>query len=140
MAERSVELVSVPDALPVLPLRDTVVYPDMVAPALVGQARSLELVNDVVRSNRLTAIVVQKSPEIVPARPDDLYRTGTMGMLHELARSENTVRLAIQGLVRIRILEFIQTQPYLVARITPAYELDESGLEMDALVRTAKDL
>jgi ATP-dependent Lon protease len=134
------ELVSIPDALPVLPLRDTVVYPDMAAPILVGQPRSLELVNDVLRGNRLVAVVAQSNPESVPARPEDLFRVGTVGVLHELARTESQVRLAVQGLARVRILDFLQSQPYLVARIDVAREPEEGGVELDALVRTATDL
>src|SRR5262249_3700921 len=67
------DTVSIPDALPVLPLRDAVVFPEMAAPVLVGQPRSLALVNDALRGSRLVAVVAQKSPDTVPPRPDDLF-------------------------------------------------------------------
>jgi ATP-dependent Lon protease len=134
------DIVSIPDALPVLPLRDTVVFPDMAAPVLVGQPRSLDLVNDVFRTNRLVAIVAQKNPEAVPPRPEDLFGVATMSVLHELGRTENAIRLAAQGIVRVRLLEFVRTQPYLVARIQAAREPRERGVELDALVRTAREL
>jgi len=140
MSQSKVETVSIPDALPVLPLRDMVVYPEMAAPILVGQARSIELVNDALRANRLVAIVAQKHAERVPALPEDLYRVGTIAVLHELGRADNAVRLAVQGLARIRTLDFVQTKPYLVARIDPAHDLFEEGVELDALVRTAKQV
>ncbi len=134
------EIVPIPDALPVLPMRDTVVYPDLAAPIFVGPSRSLALVNDALAGNRLVAVVTQKRPERAAAGPEDLFRVGTMGILHELARGDDGVRVAVQGLSRIRTLDFVQLQPYLVARIERAYEPGESGLELDALIRTAKDL
>jgi ATP-dependent Lon protease len=140
MSDESVELVSIPDALPVLPLRDVVIFPDMAAPILVGQSRSLELVDDVLRTTRLVAVVAQKNPESTPAGPEDLFRVGTMAILHELARAESAIRLAVQGLERVRLLDFVQTQPYLVARVEAAHERHEEGVELDALVRTAKEL
>ncbi len=140
MAENGRSANAIPDVLPVLPLRDSVVYPDMAAPILAGQPRTIELVNDVLETNHLVACVAQKNPDSIPARPHDLYRVGTMGILHELARSENALRLAVQGVTRIRILEFTQTQPYLIARVEPAHEPDEEGIELDALIRTTKSL
>jgi ATP-dependent Lon protease len=135
MAEHKPEIIAVPDALPVLPLRDTVLYPEMAAPILVGQPRSLELVNDVLRANRLAVVIAQKNQESTPAQPEDLYRVGTVAVLHELGRSDTTVRLAVQGVVRVRTLDYLQTRPYLVARIEPAREPHEQGVELDALVR-----
>ena len=140
MVAGNAELISIPDVLPVLPVRETVVYPDMAAPILVGQARSLELVNDALRGNRLVAVVAQKSPESVAPGPEDLFRVGTMGILHELGRVGSAVRLAAQGVARVRVLDFIQTQPYLVARIAPAREPGEEGVELTALTRTGKEL
>jgi ATP-dependent Lon protease len=140
MSDERVELVSIPDALPVLPLRDIVIFPDMAAPILVGQPRSLELVDDVLRATRLVAVVAQKNPESTPAGPDDLFRCGTMAILHELARAESAIRLAVQGLERIRLVDFVQTEPYLVARVEVARERHEEGVELDALARTAREL
>lgn len=134
------DILAVPDALPVLPLRDTVLYPEMALPILVGQARSLELVADATRANRLTAVVGQKNPGHVSTRPEDVYQVGTMARIHELGRNDNAVRLAVQGLARIRLLDFVQIQPYLVARVQPAPEPEERGVEVEALVQTAKAL
>jgi len=135
-----VELVSIPDALPVLPLRDMVVFPEMAAPVMVGQPRSLELVREAMKGNRMVAVVAQRNPESVPAQPEDLYGIGTAGVLHELGRAENAIRLVVQGLTRVRIVDFVQRQPYLVARVQPAFEPVEQSVELDALVRTVKDL
>ena len=134
------ERLSIPDALPVLPLRDLVLYPDSVAPIVVAQPRSVEMVNEVLRGNQLAAVVAQKNVETAPARAEDVYRVATVAVLHELARAENAVRLVVQGVARVRIVDFVQQQPYLIARIDRATEPHEEGVELDALVRTAKDL
>lgn len=140
MADKTPEVAALPDALAVLPLRDAVLYPEMTTPIFVGQPRSRELVKDALRSNKLVAIVAQKSADAVPANPEDLYRVGTVAVLHELSRGENMIRLAAQGIARIRTVDFVQTHPYLVARIELARELSEESVELDALVRTTKEL
>jgi ATP-dependent Lon protease len=133
-------VVTIPDALPILPVRDTVVFPEMAAPILVGQPRSLALVNDILRTNRLIAIVAQKDPDATPARPDELHAIGTMAIVHELGRTENATRLAVQGLARVRVRDVLQTHPYFVARVEPLREPGEAGVEIDALVRSTKEL
>jgi ATP-dependent Lon protease len=132
--------VGVPDVLAVLPLRDTVVYPEMAAPVLVGQARSIELVDDALKAGRLVALVTQKNAEMIAHGAEDLFRVGTMAAIYELGRTDESVRLVVQGIERIRVLELIRTQPYLVARVEPAPEREETGIELDALLQAVKDL
>src|SRR5215471_21807031 len=108
---------TVPDALPVLPLRETVVFPLAAAPLAVGQPRSLRLVDDVMRGNRLLALVAQRDPKREAAALEDLHRVGTVGTILQLARPpDGSVRLMIQGIERIRLLDGVGTEPYLVAR------------------------
>ena len=86
--------VSVPDALPVLPLRDAVVFPLTVVPLAVDEPRSIRLIDEVMRGNRLLALVARREAKPEPAVPDDLYRMGTVGMIHQLARvPDGSVRL-----------------------------------------------
>ncbi len=128
-----------PDVLPVLPLREMVVYPTMVAPILVGQERSVKLVNDVITSNRLVALVAQQNVGPRPAQPDDLYRVGTMALIHEISvAQDNTLRIAVQGLERVRLRDFVRTEPYLVARVQRAPEVQDAGVELEALIRSAR--
>lgn len=130
------QIPEIPDALPVLPLVNTVVVPMAVAPILVGQERSVKLVDEVMRSNRLVALVTQRQPEARPAGPDDLYRIGTVAIIHRLLRlPDGTLQLVVQGLERIRILDFLQTEPFLVARIDKAPEKTAIGTEIEALRR-----
>ena len=130
-----------PDALPVLPLRDTVVYPATVVPILIGQERSVRLVSDALAVNRLVALVAQRTNEVKSAQPGDLYRLGTLARVHDVVRVQDSgLRVAVQGLERVRVHQYVQTEPYLVARIERAPDVTETGLEADALARTAREL
>src|SRR5204863_4447433 len=132
---------AIPDALPVLPLRDTVVFPLTAVPLVVGQPRSVRLVDDVMRGNRLVALVAQREATAEPVTLGELYSIGTVGMIHQFARvPDGTVRVMVQGLERIRILDLIGTEPYLVARTEPAREPAESGTEVEALRRAVVDI
>ena len=117
----SPETPALPDTLPVLPLRDLVVYPLAVVPIAVGQERTLRLVDDVMRGDRLLVLVAQRDPEVDAPGPTDLYETGTVATIRQLLRGrDGSVRLAVQGLQRVRVGEYTATDPYLVARIRPA--------------------
>src|SRR3569832_2529141 len=132
---------AVPDVLPILPLRDTVVFPLAVTPLLVGQERSVKLVDDAMRANRLIGLVAQRNVSAHPAEPGDLYRIGTMAVIHQLLRGQDgTLRLLVQGLERVRIGDFVRTEPYLVAGVAPAPSTEASGIEAEALMRTIRGL
>jgi ATP-dependent Lon protease len=133
---------TVPDALPVLPLSDVVVFPLTAVPLAVGQARSVRLVDDVMRGNRLLALVAQRQAKADPAAPEDLHRVGTVGVIHQLARvPDGSVRLMVQGLERVRLLDWVSTEPYLVARIEAAREEEAAeATEVDALRRALVDI
>ncbi|PPS46170.1 endopeptidase La [Chroococcidiopsis sp. TS-821] len=131
----------IPDALPVLPLINTVIVPMAVAPIVVGQERSVKLVDEVMRTNRLVALVAQRNPEVRPAGPDDIYRVGTAAIIHRLLRlPDGTLQIVVQGLERIRLLDFLQTEPFLVARVEKASEQTTTNMETEALRRTLGEL
>jgi ATP-dependent Lon protease len=131
----------IPDILPILPLRGLVVYPETAVPLTIGQPRSIRLVDDVVtQDNRLIGLLTSKDPELEQPEPHELYSMGTVGVVHRLFRApDNTIRLLVQGLARFRVVEYIETDPYLKARIELAPETIESGLEIEALARNARD-
>jgi len=132
---------TIPDALPVLPLRDTLVLPLTAVPLAVAQPRSVRLVDDVMRGNRLLALVAQRDAKSEPAAPEDLHRVGTVGMIHQLARvPDGSVRLMIQGIERVRLLDWIGTEPYLVARIEMAPDQMVQAQETDALRHAVVDI
>ena len=129
-----------PDMLPILPLRGVVVYPHTAVPLTVGQPRSIKLVDDVVAGDKLVGLVASKDPELETPGPNDLYRIGTIAIIHRLLRApDGTVRLLVQGVDRFRVGEFVEKEPYLTARVELAPEKVEQGLEIDALARNARD-
>src|SRR5512135_681448 len=116
-----------PEILPILPLRGVVVYPQTAVPLTVGQPRSIKL-------------VAATNPELESPGPNDLYRVGTIAIVHRLLRApDGTLRLLVQGMDRFRLGEFVQEEPYLKAKIELAPEKVEEGLEIDALARNARD-
>jgi ATP-dependent Lon protease len=131
---------SYPDVIPILPLRGVVVYPQTAVPLTVGQPRSIKLVDDAVASDKLVGLVAAINPELESPGPTDLYRVGTIAIVHRLLRApDGTIRLLVQGMERFRLGEFIEEEPYLKARVLPAPETIEQGLEIDALARNARD-
>ncbi len=135
------ERFAIPDSLPVLPLRSTVVFPMAMAPIAVSLPRSVKLVDDVMRLNRILAVVLKRSEAPDEAGPADLYAMGTVGVIHQLSRApDGSLRLVMQGLERVRFAEFVQTEPYLVARVQAAPDQTEQSTEGDALRRAAVDL
>jgi ATP-dependent Lon protease len=138
-----VSSVRVPEVLPVLPMRDTVVYPEMAAPLLVGQPRSLEVLRDVARldpEQRLVALVAQRDPEQLATQPEELHRIGTVALLREMARTEKVVRVVVLGIERMRLGDPVRTHPYLVARVHVQPDATNEGVELEALMRTVKEL
>jgi ATP-dependent Lon protease len=133
--------ISIPDALPILPLRDAVLFPVTVVPLSVGQPRSVTLVDEVMRGNRLLALVAQREAQAEPAMPADLYEVGTAALIHQLMRApDGSVRLMVQGLERVRVVDWVKTEPYLIARIAAAPEMAVDAPEVDGLRRAVIDL
>jgi len=129
-----------PEILPILPLRGVVVYPHTAVPLTVGQSRSIKLIDEVVAGDKLVGLVASRNPELETPGPDDLYKFGTIATVHRLLRApDGTIRLLVQGLERFKLVEFIEMDPYLRAKIELAPEKVESGLEIDALARNARD-
>ena len=130
-----------PELLPVLPLRNTVVFPLTVIPLVVQRPQSVRLIDDVVVADRLVALVALKDSEVEDPEPSDLHRVGTMAMVHRLARApDGTLHLIVQGLERIRVVEYVETEPYLRAKIEASPETLEEGIEVEALVRSIGEL
>ncbi|MEX2425926.1 MAG: LON peptidase substrate-binding domain-containing protein, partial [Thermomicrobiaceae bacterium] len=107
-----------PEIIPILPLRGTVVFPMTLVPLAAGQARSLRLIDDVVSGDRIVGLVLQHDQEQEGADPGETYEIGVVANIHQMMRvPDGTVRLAIQGVRRMRIVEWIGEEPYLTARI-----------------------
>src|SRR5499433_3806713 len=131
----------IPDALPVLPLRDAVVLPLTMVPLAVGQPQSVRLVDDVMRGNRLLALVAQRDAKVESAKPEDLHRLGNAGVIHQFMRvPDGSVRIMVQGIERIRLTDFVSTDPYLIGRVEVAHDQAPGATEVDALRRAVLDI
>jgi ATP-dependent Lon protease len=130
-----------PPELPVLPLKDTVVFPDSMTPLAIGQERSIRLVDDVLGGERLLALVTVRDPEVEVPGWNDLYEIGTAAVVHKMIRvPDGTLRVLVQGVHRIRIEEPVADDPYLVARFSVVPGDAEESREVEALTRNAQDL
>ncbi len=139
----------VPEELAILPLQNVVVFPITVFPLAATEPRAVKLVDDAVLGSRLIGLTtIRPAPEgeetaaAEEAGPEQrLYSIGTLGLVHKLLKlPDGSLRIAVQGLKRIRILEYVATEPYLRARVEPAPETIEEDIEIEALTRTLVDL
>jgi len=129
-----------PDALPVLPLRENVTFPDTLTPLAVGQERSIKLVNDILSSNRMLAMVASKDPENEEPGPDDLYDVGVAGTVARMLKvPDGSLRVLVQGAERIKVGPYVQEAPYLVARIEALPDVVEASPELEALTRNVQN-
>ena len=132
----------IPEELPILPLRGTVVFPLTVIPLNVGQPRSIRLVDEAATSgNRIVGLVAIKDEKIEEPGPDDVYTVGTAAIIHRLLRApDGTVRLIVQGVDRIRIKDFTTVEPYLKAHVQVAPDQTEKTVQVEALMRNTVEL
>src|ERR1700716_4399323 len=116
---------SVPDVLPVLPVRDTVLFPGAVLPLTVGRESSLALVNSLEGDEKLLAVVAQLDPRIEDTAAADLHKLGTVAKVHKTVKMPNgNVVIFLEGLQRIQIVDLISLRPYLRARIEAQPDLN----------------
>jgi ATP-dependent Lon protease len=104
----------VPQNLPILPLKNTVIFPQTVFPLVVQKPRSVRLIDDAVVADRMVALVALRDPEVEEAAPEDLYTIGTLAMVHRMARTpDGTLHIVVQGIERIRLGAITQRDPYM---------------------------
>lgn len=137
------EMPEIPAILPILPLKDTVVYPMTVFPLAVGQERSIRLIEEIMQGDgpKLVGLVAQKNLEVEQAGIGDTYTIGTVAAVHKLLKvPDGTIRLAVQGLEKMRIVEFVETEPFLKARIEVLQDAEDKSVEVEALMRNSISL
>ena len=139
MAEKRINM---PDALPVLPVRDTVLFPGAVLPLTVGRESSLALVNSLEGEDKLLGVVAQLDPRVEDPSAADLHNVGTLAKVHKTVKMPNgNVVIFLEGLQRIRIAELVTLRPFLKARIEPQPDITgDIDAELEALQRNAQDL
>ena len=125
--------------LPILPLKETVVFPESMTPLAVGQERSVKLIDDVVSGERMLALFTVENEEADPPGWDDLYRVGTVAVVHKMIKvPDGTLRILVQGVQRVRLVKPVQDEPYLVAELEDLPEIVPDSPEVEALTRTVQ--
>src|SRR3982750_4288142 len=132
---------SIPAEPPILPLRDTVLFPNSFMPLAVARESSVRLIDDAIANGKLIAVFTQRDAAIEEPAQSDLFTVGTATHIHKMFKlPDGSLRLIVQGLARLRLDEVVATQPYLRARVSAATEgtNDADRLEIDALARNIK--
>jgi ATP-dependent Lon protease len=133
--------VEVPPTLPVLPLKETVVFPQSMTPLAIGQERSIKLIDDVSNGDRMVALVAVKNEDVEAPGWDDLHEVGTAAVVHKLIRiPDGTLRILVQGVRRIRLERRVQDEPYLVGEFVEVPEVVEESTELEALTRNVQNM
>src|SRR5437660_1324102 len=129
-----------PATLPVLPLKETVVFPESMTPLAIGQERSIQLIDDVVGGDRLLALVTVRNDEAEIPGWDDVYEVGTAAVVHKMIRvPDGTLRVLVQGLRRVRLAKHVRDDPYLVAEMSELPDRLTESKELEALTRNVQN-
>ncbi|MDQ7831789.1 MAG: endopeptidase La [Desulfovibrionaceae bacterium] len=132
----------IPLEMPVLPVRDIVVFNYMILPLFVGRDKSVQAVDAALSGNRYILILTQKDEKVDEPGPDDLHTVGTVGMIMRMLKMpDGRLKVLVQGLTRARVTEFTSTEPFHLARIEVLEERDvkEITLEQEAMMRAARE-
>ena len=139
--DKDEEPAKIPDVLPVLPLRDIVIFPFMIVPLYVSRDRSIKAVDQALADNRMILLVAQKRQDDEDPGPEDVYSVGTVALIMRMLKlPDGRIRVLVQGIGRARIQSFEEGHPHLQARVEPVVEpeVGEKGLEVEALMRNVK--
>ncbi|MCS7203229.1 MAG: endopeptidase La [Thermodesulfovibrio sp.] len=134
--------IEIPTELPVLPVRDIVVFPYMIIPLFVGRDISIKAVEHALNTNRLILLLTQRDFNIELPEPQDLYDIGTVCMIMRMLRlPDGRLKILVQGLSKAKVSEFIQIENFYIAKIEKLQDIQikELTLEHEALVRTVKE-
>ncbi len=121
--------------LPIVPLRDTVVFPSSMVPITVGRPKVKLGLDSAWASDRLAVFVSQKNPRVENPAPNDIYSVGTVGLIRRLWKVDNEYNLAVEGMSRVYLKEFVQIDPYLAVKVEEVPELTQKTEEVEALFR-----
>ena len=140
-AEELDEVLSVPGAYPVMPLRNTVLFPQQVIPTYIGRERSLRLIDDLPQGKKMIVVVAQEDGSIENPDPEDLYAWGTLSIvLKVFDMPDNSKSAIIQGMERVKILSFIQDVPYFKAVVKRIEDKEIEGLDVEALASNIRSV
>ncbi len=136
------EIIDVPEVLPLMAIRDMVLFPSMVVPLFVGRPKSLQAIEEARAKDNLIVLVTQKNSRIENPKEKDLYHVGTIALILKVINlTETRKKVIVQVLTRVEIKEFIKTEPYFEVRIEPCREREPEVItpEIEALMRSVKE-
>ncbi|RJP56181.1 MAG: endopeptidase La, partial [Deltaproteobacteria bacterium] len=136
------EDVEIPNTLPLLPVRDVVIFSYMILPLFVGREGSIKAVDEALSKDRLIFLATQKDPTVEDPKPDGIYSVGTVAtVMRMLKLPDGRVKILVQGLMRGRIIEYTQQKPCYMVNIEKIKEpiMPELPLEAEALMRSVKE-
>jgi ATP-dependent Lon protease len=140
--EKEEKELQIPDVLPVLPVRDIVVFPYMILPLFVGREMSIKAIDEALSGNRMIMLLTQRDPGLENPTAEDLYRVGVVGLIMRMLKlPDGRIKVLVQGLSKASVKEFRQEEPYYTAEIEKIEEkpVAEVPLELEAMVRTVKE-
>src|SRR5580693_10018767 len=129
---------TVPAEVPLLPLRETVLFPHSFMPLAVARESSIKLIDEAIAGDKLIGVVTQRDPTVEEPGQADLHEIGTLTHIHKMFKlPDGSLRLIVQGLLRLRIVRVTTTKPYLRAEVTEDVEAsnEAEAVEIDALQR-----
>jgi ATP-dependent Lon protease len=133
--------INIPKDMPMLPLRNTIAYPFAILPLVIGIPRSIKLIEDAMAGDRLIGLLAMKDSSIAEPQPGQIYEIGTVAMVSQVTRtSGKMLHVVVQGIERFKVAKWIETEPYLKAHIDLFPDEMETGIELDALQRSLRDL
>ncbi len=141
--EERMNLEDVPKVLPILPLRNTVLFPGVLIPITVGRDKSIKLIRDTYKKERVIGVVAQKDADVEDPEPGDLYATGTVAyIVKTLQMPDGSTTVILQGKKRFQLVDMVQTEPYMIANVKQ-YDQEsvfEDNDEFKALIGSLKDI
>jgi ATP-dependent Lon protease len=139
--EANGEQIELPAVLPILPLKDTVVFPQAMSPLAIGQERSIRAIDDVVAGDRRVALIASRDSSVEAPGFDDVYRVGTVAVVHKLIKvPDGTLRILVQGLERVHLDHEVDVDPYLLGEFSALPDVLVDSPEVEALTRNVQGL
>ncbi len=132
---------AIPKELAILPLKGTVIYPGLAVPLIIGRERSIQLIDDALGSDKMIGVITQKDPKVQDPAPEEMFSIGTAASILKMVRvSERDIRVVVQGVARIKVERYLESDPYYIARVSHLEEDYIEGITIEALTTNVKDV
>jgi len=136
VVDASKKKIKVPKKLALIPLRDLIIFPNLVVPLFVGRDKSIKALEEAMRAEHIIALATQKVAEMQNPEEGDLFEIGCAAtIMQELKLPDGTAKALVEGLTRVRITEYLQTDPYFKVAVEPVDEKEDKNIEIEALMR-----